>query len=98
MQEEPPGTIQLPPPAQTQKQTEGINPKNTDMALDQIAEFYHLDVNKPHDQDRVRLARDFPNLTPQNQYMVLAFLMSWKPKEWNERLLQMFAGKCLVRA
>jgi len=81
MQEEPPGTIQLPPPAQTQKQTEGINPKNTDMALDQIAEFYHLDVNKPHDQDRVRLARDFPNLTPQNQYMVLAFLMSWKPKE-----------------
>jgi hypothetical protein len=73
-QEEQPGTIHFPPPAQTPKQAEGTNPKNTDMAASEISDYYHLDTNKSRAECRVRLAREFPNLTPINQYMVLAFL------------------------
>ena len=50
------------------------NPKNTVMAGNEIANYYHLDVEKPSHEDRVKLAHDFPKLTPKNQYMVLAFL------------------------
>jgi hypothetical protein len=50
------------------------NPKNTVMAGNEIANYYHLDVEKPSPQDRVKLAHDFPKLTPRNQYVVLTFL------------------------
>lgn len=44
------------------------------MAGSEIAQFYHLDVDDPRDEDRVRIAHDFPNLTPENQYLVLDLL------------------------
>ena len=50
------------------------NPKNTDMAGNEIANYYHLDVEKPTHEDRIKLAHEFPKLKSSNQYMVLAFL------------------------
>jgi hypothetical protein len=50
------------------------DPKNTDMGGNEIAKFYHLDIEKTSHEDRVKLAHDFPKLTPKNQYLVLAFL------------------------
>jgi hypothetical protein len=46
-------------------------PTDTDLAVNQIAEKYHLDVDKPTEQDRAKLAHDFPRMTQFNQFEIL---------------------------
>ncbi len=44
------------------------------LAVSDIAEIYHLDVDNPRAEDRARLAHDFPKLSPQNRFAVLTYL------------------------
>jgi len=67
------------------------NPKKTDFAVSVIAQYYHLDADKPRDEDRARLAHDFPKLTPKNQYIVLVYL-------WPKARCPEFAGALLPLA
>jgi hypothetical protein len=43
----------------------------THLAVGDIAEIYHLDVDNPRAEDRARLAHDFPKLKPESQFFVL---------------------------
>jgi hypothetical protein len=58
------------------------------LASSHIAEIYHLDVDNPRAEDRARLARDFPKLSPRNQFAALTYL--WpraRCPEFDEALL-----------
>jgi hypothetical protein len=42
-------------------------------ATDRLARDYHLDVEKPSQEDRAKLAHDFPTLMPEDQSLVLGY-------------------------
>ncbi len=50
------------------------NARTADLSLDILAKMYHLDVANPHEEDRIRLAHDFPKFTRANQLQVLSGL------------------------